>query len=73
MRGEDMRKKVFKSNCKFRYDEERPDRGAGPGRGAKEGGEKALRNRCQLINWGKRKCPYPEATDRTCPIGKGKR
>lgn len=65
-----MRKKVFKTNCKYRYDEERPNRGDGPGRGAKDGGENALVNRCTLRKWGNRRCQYPAESDKRCTIAR---
>lgn len=57
-----MRHREFDSDCKFRYDEIRKN----------EDRTKTLINRCQLRDWGNRKCQYLGETHKNCPIGKGR-
>lgn len=68
-----MRHREFNSDCKFRYDEIRPDRGSYSKDKTKAGGERALKDRCVLRNYGNRKCLYPNYIHKKCPIGKGRR
>jgi hypothetical protein len=68
--------KNFVYRCKYRYDDDRPNRGMTrlgrlgkeiPGR-LRSGGAKALIGRCILINHGNRRCLYEDKDHLSCPI-----
>lgn len=57
-----MGKKTFDDKCKFRYSEFRK------GDTKKGNGEHTLYERCVLRDHGNQKCPFPDKTNKDCPI-----